>query len=1096
MTFSAGTLQQSITANKFYPPCINQSQSILRHRIISDCIPAGTFSKKVMLIEAQAGQGKTTLVHQYLEHCGKPFVWYQIGCEDSDPVLLLSALQLALTRKIEDFSSPQLITILETSQIGPMDLRACANILLNDIETCLKEDLFIVFDDLHLVHEAPYASQLIAYLVDTSPPRLHFILTSRRPLQIKAQALRKNPQLIYLDSQALELTISEIKNFYASVLQTPITQADAEEILRLTNGWIMGIVLTTHLFTHKNRQLTSKGSKEKYRFLIRDKSGSLLRYFEDEIFSHVPEPLHDIFLRLSFLDEIDIPLARELFRRDDIGEHLSRMADENFFVYRLDDKNRVFRLHHLFQEFLQVTGRQTLGNETIGAIYRHAARYYLARGLIEKAFKALRNGADFSKMEEVLRNQGFQLVSTNRTATILDILRSIPEKTLLSHSWLTFFHGLLSRDVSPEQTLPFFESCRKQFAASHEEIGELMSLTQIIYFHFVISGNYLVGSQLLERTRALFEKNRDDLPPDIFIIVVRNLAAGYCIFDGRMEAAYHYAKLGCDLATSRDSKNFIASARFILGYIGLLGGQRKLVRSEIEKSHTLASDPLVGMSNRLTLHIMQLCELSMHGDFPVFQHQKDLIQEQVDQQIVQQTVAAPYIYLWSCLGRIATGRNDEALELIDMGRLVSKTAASGHMRSQFLQWRAFIQAIGGNKSGALQDIEESSRLRVEAGGPFYTAYHQAIRGAVLTVLGQYREAREALAAALQIAEEIPSPYVKACALAYLGYAQLRQKETAAAAATIREWLTLMKDHDYRYFWGWEPKTMNALLTYAAARGIEHDFAQKCARDRLGISISTTGEPLEMLSIKVLGTFSIGTRSEDLFGPQDFSDHQRELFGLLVSAPRQRMSQNLVQLAFWPDRPPAKARSSFDTMMSRLRKTLRDRLSADADHYVNIEKGYVQLSNSSIDAVEFMLNARRALKLGKQGLWWQAGSAFTSALHCWENFLPTEFFLSDQAVAFNDEIHDLLRKSCLTWSKRLVELHRLDEALSLLEKIEQILSSDEDYILLRYQLYLKRHNPLKARDILGTYRKKLLRLGYSDDEVDEAVLFIINDSTIH
>ncbi|MBE0584266.1 MAG: hypothetical protein IH612_10970 [Desulfofustis sp.] len=354
MTFSAGTLQQSIAANKFYPPCINQSQSILRHRIITDCIPAGIHSQKVMLIEAQAGQGKTTLVHQYLEHCGKPFVWYQIGCEDNDPVLLLSALQLALARKIEDFSSPQLIAILETSQIGPMDLRACANILLNDIETCLKEDLFIVFDDLHLVHETPYTSQLIDYLVDTSPPRLHFILTSRRPLQLQAQALRKNPQLIYLDSQALELTIDEIKNFYASVLETPITQADAEEILRLTNGWIMGIVLTTHLFNNKDRPAARKSSTDKYRVLTKDKSGFLLRYFEDEIFSHVPQLLHDIFLRLSFLDEIDIPLARELFMRDDIGEHLSRMADENFFVYRLDDENRVFRLHHLFQEFLQV----------------------------------------------------------------------------------------------------------------------------------------------------------------------------------------------------------------------------------------------------------------------------------------------------------------------------------------------------------------------------------------------------------------------------------------------------------------------------------------------------------------------------------------------------------------------------------------------------------------------------------------------------------------------------------------------------------------------------------------------------------------------
>ena len=1094
MTISPGTLQQSIASNKFYPPCINQSQAIMRHHLISDLVAEEDRSEKIMVIEAQAGQGKTTLVHQYLEHCQKPFIWYQIGSEDSDPVLLLSALQLALSRKIEDFSSPQLIAILEKTQIGPLDLQGCANILLNDIDASLKEDLFLVFDDLHLVHEAPYTSQLIDYLIDTSPPQLHFILTSRHPLQLNAQALRKNPHLVYLDSQALAFNVNDIENLYNSVLKTTITRAEAREILKLTNGWIMGIVLTAHPFSKKDREEAGKTGSEKYRFPPKDKDSYILRYFEDEIFSHLPEILHETFLKLSFLDEIDVELARVLANVEDIDEHLGRMADENFFVYRLDDENLVFRFHHLFQDYLQVLGRQVLENETIASIHRRSAQYYLEHELIEKALKSLCNGSDFSQMEDVLQKHGLRLVSANRTLTILEILKTIPEKTLLKHSWLTFFHGLLSKDFAPQQTLPFFESCRAQFAQTHEEVGELMSLTQLIYFHFVISENYITGSKLLDRTRTLFERNNQYLPAEIFIIVAHNLAAGYCIFDGKMERARYYAQLGCDLATRRDNKNFIAATRFILGYIGLLGGNRRMARSEIEKSHALASEPLVGMSNRLTLHIMQLCELSMHGNFPVFQHQKDLIQAHVDQKVVQQTVAAPYLYLWSCIAFIAMGKNDEALNIIDVGMLVSETAASGHMTSQFLQWRAFIQAITGNETEALKDIEESSRLRIEAGGPFYVAYHQAIKGAVLALLKQYDAARKALDYALQIADEIPSPYARACALAYLAYTHLKENDTASAVSSIREWLKLMKNNDYDYFWGWEPKVMSALLCAGVARKIEPGFALKCARDRLGITITSAGEPVEMLSVRVLGTFSIGTGSRDLFGPQDFSGHQRELFGLLISSPKQRISQEQVQLAFWPDSPPDKARKTFDTLMTRLRKTLRDRLPAAVENYLSVEKGYVQLTNTSIDAVEFMRTSKRALKLGKQGLWWQAGNGFTTALSFWDKFLPTEIFLSDQALAFSDEIHDILRTICLTWSNRLLDLNRLEEALLLLENSERVLSSDEDYILLRYQLYLKKHNPLKARDVLKTYRQELLRLGYSEDEADEAVIFLTENNS--
>jgi LuxR family maltose regulon positive regulatory protein len=1093
MTFSATTLQQSIASNKFYPPCINQSQSIPRHAIISDRVPEEDRSQKIIVIEAQAGQGKTTLVHQYLEHCQKPFIWYQVGSEDNDPFLLLSALQLALSREIEDFSSPQLTAILEKGQVGPLDLQGCANILLNHIDACLKEELFIVFDDLHQVHEAPYTNQLIDYLMDTSPPRLHFILTSRHPLQLNARALRKNPHLVYIDSEALALDINDIENLYRTILKATITRTQAQEILTLTNGWVMGIVLAAHPLNREDKKLPGRSGSDRFQLLNKEKDGYILSYFEDEIFSHLPETLHDTFFKLSFLDEIDVALARVLANVEDIDLHLGRMADENFFVYRLDDENRVFRLHHLFQEFLQVSGRQKLGNETVASIFRRAALYYLENELIEKALKALCNGSDFSQMEDVLRSHGLKLVSANRTVTILEILKTIPEKILLKYSWLSFFHGLLSRDFTPQQTLPFFESCREQFARNHEEIGELMSLTQIIYFHFVISGNYVTGSKLLERTRTLFERNSNYLPDEIFIIVARNLAAGYCIFDGKMERAQHYAKLGCDLATHRDSKNFIAATRFILGYIGLLSGNRRMARSEIEKSHVLASEPLVGMSNRLTLHVMQLCELSMHGDFTVFEHQKVLIQAHTDQEVVRQTVAAPYLYLWSCIALIAQGKNDEAREIIDLGMLVSKTAASGHMTSQFLQWRAFIQAIDGNEIEALKDIEESSRLREAAGGPFYVAYHQAVKGAVLALLKKYEVATEAIDQALQIADEIPSPYARTCALAYRGYIHLMKKDTASAASCIGEWLQLMRKNDYSYFWGWEPKAMSALLCGGVTLGAEVDFARKCARDRLGIGILPGGEPIPMLFIKILGTFSVGTRDQPLFGPHDFTAHQRELFGLLISSPGQQISQDQVQLAFWPDSPPDKARKAFDTLMTRLRKTLREKLVAPVDNYLSLEKGYVQLSNISIDGVHFIHAAARALKFGKQGLWWQAGNSFASALSCWDKFIPTEYFLSDQALDFSDEIRDTLRAICLTWSNRLIELNRQEEALLMLENTERLLSADEDYILLRYQLYQQKHNPLKARDILKTYRQELLRLGYSEDEADEAVIFLTDSA---
>ena len=95
-------------SNKFYPPHVDLSQSLFRNNLLTTKLPDKTHNKKIIVIEAQAGQGKTTLVSQFLDYNDNAFIWYQIGHEDSDPVLLLSSLLTNLSSNLPEFSSPQL----------------------------------------------------------------------------------------------------------------------------------------------------------------------------------------------------------------------------------------------------------------------------------------------------------------------------------------------------------------------------------------------------------------------------------------------------------------------------------------------------------------------------------------------------------------------------------------------------------------------------------------------------------------------------------------------------------------------------------------------------------------------------------------------------------------------------------------------------------------------------------------------------------------------------------------------------------------------------------------------------------------------------
>ena len=94
----------AVPPNKFYPPHIDESQSLLRTTLLDTKLPRQITAKKIIVVEAQAGQGKTTLISQFLHHNHFDYLWYQIGPEDSDPVLLLSSIFANFSRKFSNFN--------------------------------------------------------------------------------------------------------------------------------------------------------------------------------------------------------------------------------------------------------------------------------------------------------------------------------------------------------------------------------------------------------------------------------------------------------------------------------------------------------------------------------------------------------------------------------------------------------------------------------------------------------------------------------------------------------------------------------------------------------------------------------------------------------------------------------------------------------------------------------------------------------------------------------------------------------------------------------------------------------------------------------
>ncbi len=1077
-------------SNKFYPPHIDEAQALFRTHLISSRLPQKITTKKLIVIEAQAGQGKTTLASQFLDFNKFDYIWYQIGQEDSDPFFVLSSLLLNLSNKYPAFNSSRLNSILSQGQIGPLDIRRCVNLLLHYIDAFVTHDICIVFDDLHLVANSALTNNLLDHLIETSPPKLHFLLLSRHPIELKCKVLRNSQAICYLKTEDLALTYLEIESLFNTILGQQISRQEAKEIHRITSGWIMGIILASHPISGRGKFWRTAVNPVSSSTPVQ---GHMLEYFQDEIFDQIPEALHIPFLKLAMLSEIPVNLAASITGIEDIETVLGTMARGNFFVYQLDNHRHTFRFHHFFQEFLQLRAKQLLPRRDINHIHICEAEYYLQRKVTDKALLCYKNANDYRTMERIVKESGFDLIVRNKTLSILALLDTIPEETLFQYNWLTLYAGLLRIDYNPQDTLPFFDAARAGFARTGDEVGEITSLSLTIYYHYVVSGRFNHGTTLLSRTEELLRKNEGILSVHIKIMAASHLAFGLCFFNAEVDKARTYIAKAATLAVKHDLHNFTALCRFILGYIELLNGNTSKFLKEAETCFSLLNDPLVGMANKLNVRIMYLCYLSMTGDHLNFSAEQQAIDASIDQKVLDQTVAAPYLYVWGCSNLYSTGKTAQALELLNRGLGSTSSAKSDHMHSQILQWQAFGHALLGENQEALDCITQSTHLRSQAGSPFHEAFNAIIAGAVYSRIGMSDSAECSLERGFKTIDLIPSSFLLICAYMNLSFHKLITAGPTAALNDLRMGLNLMKRHDFKHFWTWEPTMMMRLLSLAVQRNIEKTFARKLARERLDVSFTDTGHIIPLLHFSLLDNFQVSIGHLVSFRASNFSPSQRELLGILLTTKGQRISQEYAQLALWPDSPPENARTSFDTLLTRLRKELSSGLSLPGKSYIALRKGILELSHSRIDALQFSGMAAIGLQHCRNGEWWQAGNAFRTALSHWKGLWPEESFCNEQTIAFTDQLRHSLVDITLIWADNLAKMDQSGEAISLLERTLQSHFQDERLIGILYSLYLKNHKHLKARETLDRYRTALEKLSYSFEEIEELLAEIVNFS---
>jgi ATP/maltotriose-dependent transcriptional regulator MalT len=401
-----------LLSTKFYIPR-PRTNRVSRPRLI-ERLNAG-LDRKLTLIAAPAGFGKTTLLSEWIPLSSRQVAWLSLDENDQDPILFwtyfISALQ-ALRLDLGDSA----LALLQSPQGLPIP--AILTALINDLND-FPDPFVAVLDDYHLIDSQPIHEGL-SFLIAHQPDNLHLVITTRADPPLPLARLRARNTLNELRANDLRFTAEETAVFLTWVMGLNLSAREIAALEERTEGWIAGLQIAA----------LSMQSNDDIPGFIKAFSGShrhILGYLADEVLDQQPKGTLDFLLETSILERLCGPLCDAVTENSDGHVILEKLEHGNLFITALDNEGVWYRYHPLFAEVLQQRLRQSLPDRW-PELHRAASIWHEQSGSMAEAVSHAMAAQDFDRAADLVEAIGItQFAQPTVQASLQGWLAMLPE---------------------------------------------------------------------------------------------------------------------------------------------------------------------------------------------------------------------------------------------------------------------------------------------------------------------------------------------------------------------------------------------------------------------------------------------------------------------------------------------------------------------------------------------------------------------------------------------------------------------------------------------------------------------------------------------
>jgi len=386
------------------------------------------FERKLTLISAPAGFGKTTLLVDWIHGHSVPAAWFSVDKGDNAPLHFLTYVILGL-QNIEATTGKAALTMLQSPQPPPIE-PILIN-LLNDISR-IPTDFALVLDDYHLVDNKPI-HDMIAFLLDNLPEQMHLIIATRADPPLRLARVRSQNLLTELRAADLSFTDEETASLFNQNPDLQLSARDIQLIETRTEGWAAGLQLAVLSLQGRNDPSDFiKGFKGDNRYIA--------DYLTEEVLNRQPEHLRNFLLQTSILERLCGPLCDAITEKENSRQVLDTLEKANLFVIPLDDDRSWYRYHHLFADLLKQRLRTQKG-DLLPQLHLRASQWLAENGFKNEAVDHGFLAQDYDRAVELIEDIAEINWDRARESRLLHWFKKLPDEYIDSNLKLGIFYA-------------------------------------------------------------------------------------------------------------------------------------------------------------------------------------------------------------------------------------------------------------------------------------------------------------------------------------------------------------------------------------------------------------------------------------------------------------------------------------------------------------------------------------------------------------------------------------------------------------------------------------------------------------------------------